>query len=320
MENVPTRTLTENPVAEWLVSAGTFMGRIWSAVRAFRGALHKEPVRASDQSHPVAALPRPSQWVESGELPETYGRTKVVAMVVSPYMIYVYWDLSPKDQARVGPALLRFHDAADGGSFDVKIDLHAGNWYVNLWSPEKRYSIELGRQAAGVFVSLGRSNLIETPRAWPVAAISQPEPPSTGVAGAPNQSVPVSPASPIPAAASVTAAIPVPAAPPAPATVLAQPAVVAQPEAPVPPPALPPNPPNALETLRRRLSELYGFRRWPQAVAVPEGSAPEESLSALPEFTPTEASPDFTSRVETQFAPGLSSVLLGVHGRNQPPG
>src|SRR5690349_24427708 len=110
MENVPARTLDINPAGHWFAAAGLLMGRVWSAVLAFGDALHKEPARPRRALPKPAPVPRPSPGTEPGELPETYGCTKVVAMVVSPYMIHVYWDLSAEDQARSGPASLRFHD------------------------------------------------------------------------------------------------------------------------------------------------------------------------------------------------------------------
>jgi hypothetical protein len=301
MENLPARTLTVDSAGDRLATAGKFAGRVWSALRAFGKGLQKQQNRARGESRPVtaerAAAMLPSPWTEPGELPETYGRTKVVAMVVSPYLIHVYWDLSPKDQAQSGPASLRFYDTAAGGSFDVNVDLAVRNWYVHLWSPDKRYSIELGLQRAGGFAPLARSNPIETPRAWPVTEVQQ-------VSDLPARPVAVSPAAP-PAP---------PSGSPTPATSAAQPPV--QPA--------PPVPGTAVETLRRRLSELYGFRRWQRPPASDLSAAPEKSFPAEPaaaaEATGLEAGVDFTARLETQFCPGLSSVLLGLAPRKKPVG
>lgn len=316
MENVPTRTLTIHPAADWLASAGAFMGRVRMAVRAFGEALHKEPVRSRPRARGErAAEPaarRPSPWMEPGELPETYDRTKVVAMVISPYLVHVYWDLSAKDQARSGPGCLRFHGATAGGSFDVSVDLAARNWYVHLWSPEKRYSVELGVQKADAFQPLARSNPIETPRAWPAAEVAQiSEPPRQAPRVEVRQAVepPVQTVS-VPAAPAV-------ATPPLPPKSLTPESAF-----PSPRPHTPQAPGNAVETLRRRLSELYGFYRWPRPVPpAPEDAAPESTSTESATFEqcvvpqpPESAAPairgDFTARLEAQFSPGLSSGLL----------
>jgi uncharacterized protein DUF4912 len=327
MENVSTRTLTMNPAGEWLAAAGAFMGRVRLAIRAFGEALRKEPVRsrpkARRRSKPLPSEPQPAPWKEPGELPETYGRTKVVAMVVSPYLVHVYWDLSAKDQAQSGAACLRFHDATAGGSFDVNVDLGARNWYVHLWSPEKRYSVELGLQRADVFQPLARSNPIETPRAWPVSDVAQvsepPKPAPPAAAEQAEQPITGAPAPPAqPAAEQPITAAPAPPAQPAsvpPASVSppdpsAPQSVTPEGAAPASPRPVPPVPANAFETLRRRLSELYGFYRSPRpAPAAPESAAAEEPVPLPPETAGPETR-DFTDRLEAKFSPGLSSAQL----------
>ncbi len=312
MENVPARSLTINPADDWLAAARTFSRRLRSAIRAFGEALHKEPVRSPAMSRRQGGAqqpaPPPSPWMEPGELPETYGRTKVVAMVVSPYLVHVYWDLSAKDQKQSGPACLRFHDANAGGSFDVNVDLAARNWYVHLWSPEKRYSVELGLQHADSFQPLARSNPIETPRAWPVAEIARISDTPVQAPPLPTAQVAPPPFQPAPVLLAATAAS---ATPPAPKSETL--------EGPSPSAQLParPVPSNALETLRKRLAELYGFYRWPRPLAAaPEAAASESAtseefvLSLLPETAVLEPQADLTDRLEARFSPGLSSSQL----------
>ena len=321
MENVPTRTLTINPASDWLAAAGAFIGRVRVAARAFGEALHKEPVRSQARARRRSAAgpptPRPSPWMEPGELPETYGRTRVVAMAVDPYLVHVYWDLSAKDQKQSGPACLRFHDATAGGSFDVNVDLAARNWYVHLWSPEKRYSVELGLQHADAFQPLARSNPIETPRAWPVADVAPAVEAPMKTPPVQTRQVVAPPAHPAPAPAAAAAAPSAPISTPSGST-----APSVQPPAPSvqPPPAeslrpaTPTIPPNALETLRRRLSELYGFYRWPRPMpAASESAASEESVPPQPGTAGVETRADFTDRLEAQFSPGLSSGQLQDH-------
>ncbi|HTY37315.1 MAG TPA: DUF4912 domain-containing protein [Bacteroidota bacterium] len=116
--------------------------------------------------------------------PEPPDEPKLVLLPVDPYLIHAYWVISPdslveaelmltKDHKRAYP-ILRFHDLThvvfDGsnahGSFDVRVDLEAHNWYVHLWSPEKSYCADLGlRTEGGRFFPLARSNVAVTPRA-----------------------------------------------------------------------------------------------------------------------------------------------------------
>ena len=119
-------------------------------------------------------------------LPESYDQTRVVLLPVDPYLVHVYWEIAPRDEERarrrtraLGPrfqATLRFcditHTVSDRSNaesqFDVDIELGSGNWYVHLWSPEKRYFVDLGlRTEDGTFVPIARSNVVHTPRAHP---------------------------------------------------------------------------------------------------------------------------------------------------------
>jgi hypothetical protein len=121
-----------------------------------------------------------------GSLPEGYGETRIVLLPVDPYRVHVYWEVSGSDRRRLKAHIedgslrpqpvLRFHDVtalpAGGvlasGSFDVKIAIESGNWYVHLIRPERAYVVDLGfRRTEGLFHRIARSNREETPRAWP---------------------------------------------------------------------------------------------------------------------------------------------------------
>jgi len=120
------------------------------------------------------------------ELPDIVEETEVVLLAVNPYLVHVYWGIAPHDLeelgrvfSRLGPRaqpVLRFYDIPqvdfDGanapGWFEVEIDLQARNWYVHLESPAKTYCVALGLRTEGDgFQCLARSNVAETPRAWP---------------------------------------------------------------------------------------------------------------------------------------------------------
>jgi Domain of unknown function (DUF4912) len=322
MENLPARTVNGSSASGWFATAGTFAGRVWSALRAFRGALHqKEPRREGGQTQPPS-------WLEHGELPESYGRTKVVAMAVSPYLIHVYWDLPANQLARTTAGSLRFHDTAEGESFDVNVDLSAKNWYVHLWSPEKRYSVELMVNQKSGPVSVATSNPVETPRAWPVADVRErftrvePAPtiePAALPIGDSAQSRP--PHQPMPAQpVRVTEAVerlPVAKTPSAPSfkaeTPVVEPRVFRPPVRPIPAPV------NAIDVLRQKLGELYGLRRWhaPPRPALAAVSV-EAQRPHLLDTIEAGVDIDFTTRVESEFSPGLSSVLLGVSSAKKP--
>jgi hypothetical protein len=123
---------------------------------------------------------------EPCDLPDSYGETRVVLLPVEPYLLHIYWEVTPVELQRAkdqlcdehgqSQAILRCYDVTniifDGtnahGSFDVCIDLLATSWYVHLWSPEKSYFVELGfRTKDGRFYPIARSNIAEIPPDWP---------------------------------------------------------------------------------------------------------------------------------------------------------
>lgn len=134
----------------------------------------------------------PGLPIEPSEFPHFYEHARVVLLPVNPYLVHVYWEVAPDDLKEIKkllgrPALraqpvLRFCDITciifDGtnahSQFDVDIDLGAGNWYVHVWGPEKSYCVDLGlRTEDGQFHSIARSNIAETPRAWPSGKVEE---------------------------------------------------------------------------------------------------------------------------------------------------
>lgn len=295
---------------------------------------------------PRPAPPKPTgpSSLESSELPESYGIDKVVVLPVNPYLVHVYWDLSPHHQSQPSTsACLRFSEAGGPDSFDVKVDLGAKSWYVPLWSPDKRYSVELGRNGpAGEFVSLARSNPVETPRAWPVAEVHE-EFQRAGNAGPVIEIPPPPPATPPVAVVGRTPwSARVALDPPAEPSSATEPSdITGHSAAPDVPTAetRPLPPPDAATVLRERLTELYALRWWrdsPAAVSssaaselplparrlllerfiagrLPANLIPAELLPARPEVPG-----DLTERVEHHFSPGFSSSLLALHEPDRP--
>lgn len=130
--------------------------------------------------------PRHELLVEPGDLPASYGVTRVILLPLEPHLVHVYWEISPGDMKKLRrliathsqapEPILRFYDITHvmyagenvHGSFDISIDLKAGNWYVHLWSAEKSYFVELGlRTSDGRFLPIARSNTAEVPSARP---------------------------------------------------------------------------------------------------------------------------------------------------------
>lgn len=160
----------------------------------------KEPARTAPAHDELRRTEKPEPAVpEFPSEPEPWrgspDETRVVLLPVDPYLVHVYWELASRDleeaQKRLSElgrhgqqpqAVLKFYDVTrlifDGtnahASFEVNIELGAGNWYVHLWSPEKSYCVDLGfRTGEGGFLPIARSNVAETPRAWPSVRTEQ---------------------------------------------------------------------------------------------------------------------------------------------------
>ena len=150
---------------------------------------HQTQKYNKDKEYSSEAIESPRKLMsEPGDLPGSYGESRVVLLPVEPYMLHVYWDITPaeldkakhqidEDHAQ-SQAILRCYDITninfDGtnanGSFDVHIDLLSKCWYVHLWSrsPEKSYFIDLGfKTEDGRFYPIARSNIADIPPAWP---------------------------------------------------------------------------------------------------------------------------------------------------------
>ncbi|MEK6695295.1 MAG: DUF4912 domain-containing protein [Nitrospirota bacterium] len=120
----------------------------------------------------------------SSNIPDHYGRTELVLMVMDPLHLFAYWEVTPESLREAQDALgaemdgagavVRFYDISlihfDGTNahhtFDIDIGLEARGWYVPVWTADKSYCADLGFVArTGRFHAIVRSNVIETPRA-----------------------------------------------------------------------------------------------------------------------------------------------------------
>ena len=120
----------------------------------------------------------------SSDIPDKYGLTELVLMVVDPYHLFANWEVTPESLRQAQDALgaevdgaravIRMYDISlihfDGTNahhtFDIDIGLEAPGWYVPVWTAEKSYCADLGLVArTGRFHAIARSNVIHTPRA-----------------------------------------------------------------------------------------------------------------------------------------------------------
>ena len=312
-------------LAELITALEAAARGILKALRAFAGTLRSQA--PASPAEPLAAHfgeherleeskyypPAPLQaWrPDEATLPVSYGKTRLVLLVVDPKLVHAYWEVQQEKlqevKSRMGnpaQAVLRFHDA--GGSFDVDVDLGARNWYVPLWSAGKSYSVELGlRGKDGTFARLAGSNAVVTPRSMPMAAVEERflRVESTG------EGAKVIPPPPYRKPER-------PHMPPQPREAFASSASAAETQAlpSVGPPVAAdfPMPGNAADILRRKLAELYSFREChpeplkpPETVRVLAGAHLEEHDAAW-----AESHSDLTQLVEKQQPAGLSSALL----------
>jgi hypothetical protein len=237
--------------------------------------------------------------LEIGDLPDSYGRTRLVALVVDPYLVHTYWEVVPDQLAearrQIGAdykpvqAVLRFRQEAAGENrerswFDVEIDLQPQNWYVHLWAAGKVYCADLGlRSGNGRFIFLARSNLIRTPIAWPEVKTEEHFMRIRGGEGD---------AEVVPAAAynkpyrRQTAVLPTPA------SLQARPAFR--------------KPVDSAELLRKKLTELHALRQWPGELLRTEQELAGTAFG--PQFDRPDI--DLTELAESRLIPGISSALL----------
>jgi hypothetical protein len=281
----------------------------------------------------------PSSATDGEELPGSYGHPKVTLMVVDPYLVYAYWDV---DLSKLPPApksaMLRFYDASEPGltpSFDVDVDLRAPNWYVHLWSPGRSYYAHLGvKTAQGEFITLAKSNRVQTPRAWPVAETRGSEPPSA--TSLPTAGVPPPPTTReerrtemlVPQRAPDKAADQLKDFPTErPAAHVSQTTNTLQ--------FYPPKPVKAAEVLQQKLREIYALRSWcfrsaamtEAPLDVPFGGGFGTSLGPVSfeslnrsQALPLAQAPirfDLTALSEHRFSPGLPSSHVPAAPQNR---
>ena len=151
--------------------------------KSAKGRRSKGPAAAPRVLSPTAVA---RLAAESVALPSSYGETSLVVFPIQPYAVHACWEVTPEtlEQGRADlgaeadavETVLRFHGVSVGhaadrpgpSTFDVTVDVTAGDWYVDLWRAGQAYVVDLGlRTPSGRFRPLARSNRVETPRAEP---------------------------------------------------------------------------------------------------------------------------------------------------------
>lgn len=125
--------------------------------------------------------------------PAAERRDRVVLMVRDAFWLHAHWELTRPTIERAKAAMgqewhvakpvLRLMEVADTGTTSAAqrhvrdIEVHGGvnNWYIDVKDPPKNFRVEIGYLAGttGRFHSLGRSNLVTTPKASASGAIDQ---------------------------------------------------------------------------------------------------------------------------------------------------
>jgi hypothetical protein len=141
---------------------------------------------------PAPAKPAPAKqqpakpgfvFYEPWDLPEQYGLDRIVLFARDPNWLFAYWEF-PREryeaacgQLHVPPeathAILRVYEVSESdGRADARakciatidLNLMADRWYIRVEQPARLYAVEyLLVTADGRTVSLGRSNVAETP-------------------------------------------------------------------------------------------------------------------------------------------------------------
>jgi hypothetical protein len=123
---------------------------------------------------------------ETGELPRSYGRDRIVLLPRDPWWAFTYWEITPTTrvqglralgaEAEGAREILRVYDVTfitftgDNAwlSFDVDLPTGADHWYLNVGRPAASFCVEIGlRTRGGRFLPLARSNTAATPRYAP---------------------------------------------------------------------------------------------------------------------------------------------------------
>ncbi|MEW5761333.1 MAG: DUF4912 domain-containing protein [Candidatus Thermoplasmatota archaeon] len=144
-------------------------------------------IEKAEASSYVPLAPAPKPKIEEEGLPKGYGDNRIVLQIVDPYWLHSYWEITEEKKREIkkvhgeevfskGRVVLRVYDITgidfDGTNaksfYDIDIQESAGNWYINVPAPNKRYCVDIGIvDQNGRFILLARSNFVNVPRTTP---------------------------------------------------------------------------------------------------------------------------------------------------------
>jgi hypothetical protein len=165
---------------------------LWPSLRQ-RAAKNRAPVTIPRRQYleeiaeeiSIPALEQPRQTFPELPLPGCYGVDRLVLLARDPNWLYAYWEISATRQVEFathyGPEawsstrpVLRVYDITgvdfNGNNALSYIDIHlveeTDSWHIEVSRPDHTFCVELGRMFNdGRFITLLRSNVVNTPRA-----------------------------------------------------------------------------------------------------------------------------------------------------------
>lgn len=118
---------------------------------------------------------------EESDLPSSYGKTEIYALVRDPHWFFAYWEITPQkfnqikkeygqDILENSKPVIRVYDVTDSKNpanspfSDEFISFDSGNWYVNVSKSGRSYLCRLGLLTKdGKLIKIADSNLITMP-------------------------------------------------------------------------------------------------------------------------------------------------------------
>ncbi len=126
----------------------------------------------------------PSSSPQPANIPWGYDETRVCAMAVDPFQLFIYWEVTDEAIAQAqksggdGDLVVRVYDTSnrifDGtnahSSFDIPVQRSDRQWFCHIGRPTSSAHVELGlRRWSGEFRSIYRSRKVDFPRAEPAS-------------------------------------------------------------------------------------------------------------------------------------------------------
>lgn len=107
---------------------------------------------------------------------KSLNRDRVYFLAKDPHWTFIWWCIAPETLERTraqqkSRLTLRVHDITDiifdGGNshyfFDVEVIGDTDHWYLNIWTSNRDYCVEVGLKAGEAFCPMARSNTLCLP-------------------------------------------------------------------------------------------------------------------------------------------------------------